>query len=147
MADERKLTFGDYFERLMIFVGLIVLVGSVQLPVMFIARGKLSSVGNYAVAAVYLLGFLVAIWLAQLAYRKYGRRQMKKVTWSDIKLIVIAWVGFILLEFVLGNLNKLLYHVTQTDNNQAIQTILTSNHLTLVLMAFYSQSSVHQFWR
>jgi membrane protease YdiL (CAAX protease family) len=136
MEDERKLTFGDYFERLMIFVGLIVLVGSVQLPVMFIARGKLSSVGNYAVAAVYLLGFLVAIWLAQLAYRKYGRRQMKKVTWPDIKMIVIAWVGFILLEFVLGNLNKLLYHVTQTDNNQAIQTILTSNHLTLVLMAF-----------
>nr|WP_252892765.1 hypothetical protein [Lentilactobacillus otakiensis] len=78
MQNERKLTFGDYFERLMIFVGLIVVVGSVQLPLMFIAQGKMSAIGNYAVAAVYLLGFVVAIWLAQYAYRKYGRYEVKK---------------------------------------------------------------------
>lgn len=136
MEDTRKLTFGDYFERIMIFSGLMILVGSVQLPLMFIAQGKLSTIGNYVVAALYLLGFVISIWLARLAYRRYGRFEVKKVTWQNIKMIVIAWAGFILLEIVLGNLNKILYHVTQTDNNQEIQTLLTSNHLTLVLMGF-----------
>lgn len=136
MRNERKLTVGDYFERLMIFIGLLIVVGSVQLPLMFIAQGQLSSVGNYVVAAVYLLGFIIAIWLAQYAYRKYGRFEVKRVTWLNVKMIVIAWAGFIVVEILLGNLNKLVYHVTQTDNNQEIQTLLTSNHLTLILMGF-----------
>lgn len=136
MEDTRKLTFGDYFERIMIFIGLIVLVGSVQLPLMFIAQGRLSPIGNYVVAAVYLLGFFIFIWLARFAYRKYGRYEVKRVTWQNVKMIVLAWVGFILLEIVLGNLNRVVYHVTQTDNNQEIQTLLTSNHLTFILMGF-----------
>lgn len=136
MEEQRKLTFGDYFERLMIFFGLIILVGSVQLPLMFIAQGKLSAVANYAVGALYLLGFLIAIWLAQYAYRKYGRYEVKKMTWQNVKTIVIAWIAFLVIEFLLGNLNKLVYHVTQTDNNQEIQSLLSSNHLTLILMGF-----------
>lgn len=136
MEEQRKLTLGDYFERLMIFLGLIILVGSVQLPLMFIAQGKLSAIANYVVAALYLLGFVIAIWLAQAAYRKYGRYQIQKITWQNVKMIVIAWIAFLVIELLLGNLNKLVYHVSQTDNNQEIQSLLSSNHLTLVLMGF-----------
>ncbi len=136
MKNTDKLTFGDYFERLMIFFALIILVGIVQLPLMFIVSGKLSNLANYVVGIGYILGFVVAIWLAQYAYRKYGRPERKPLTGNNVKQIVIFWVAFIILEMVLGNLNKVVYHVTQTDNNQEIQTILSSNHLSLILMGF-----------
>ncbi|GHP13040.1 CAAX amino protease [Lentilactobacillus fungorum] len=132
----RQLMFGDYFERAMVFVGLFIIVGIVQLPLGLIISGRFSTPINYVIGGGYLVGFAIAIWIANYAFKKYARPAKRPITAQNIKWIIFSWLGFFVIEVVLGLLNQAIYHVTQTSNNEVIQTMMTNSHLTLILMGF-----------
>ncbi|GEP72969.1 CAAX amino terminal protease family protein [Lentilactobacillus rapi DSM 19907 = JCM 15042] len=136
MNDEsRKLSFGDYFERAMVFVGLFIIVGIVQLPLQLIILGHFSNLINLLIGALYLIGFAVAIGIAFYIFKRYAKPATKlPLTGNNIKWIVYSWLAFFVIEIVLGMLNQAVYHVNQTSNNEVIQKMMTSSHLTLVLM-------------
>lgn len=136
MDKNNQLRAGDYFERIAVFVGLVVLVLIVQLPLSFIMYGHYSAIGRYAWAGIYLLGFALAITIAVYCYRKYAYPQKMPLTRQDVSMILVAYVSFFVIQIGLGLLNQAIYHQTSTANNKVIYQIMGTNHFTLVLMGF-----------
>lgn len=132
--NSQKLTAGDYFERILIFVGLVVMVSIVQLPLFFIAKGGFSTKANYIFGALYLIIFAIFIWIALIIYNKYVHPAKRALTWQNVKWIVLSWISFLVIEVILGLLNQVIYHVSSTSNNEIISQLMTTNHLTMILM-------------
>ncbi|EHO45888.1 CPBP family intramembrane glutamic endopeptidase [Lentilactobacillus kisonensis] len=132
----RHLMFGDYFERIMVFIGLFIVINIVQVPLGLIASRRFSNPVNNIIGILYLIGFALAIWVAVYAFKRYAKPANIRLTGHNIKWIVYLWLGFFVIEVALGNLNRLIYHVSQTSNNEVIQRLMTTSNLTLILMAF-----------
>ncbi|WP_225429706.1 hypothetical protein [Lentilactobacillus parafarraginis] len=84
MQKEHTLTSNDYFQRIIIFIALVVLVLIVQIPLSFIMMGKLSTIGSLAMSGGYILGFVIAIWIAVSVYRHYVHPVKKAINGHDI---------------------------------------------------------------
>lgn len=134
MQKEHTLTSNDYFQRIIIFIALVVLVLIVQIPLSFIMMGKLSTIGSLAMSGGYILGFVIAIWIAVSVYRHYVHPIKKVINGHDIQMILVAYGAFFVIQIALNLLNQVLYHQTSTANNQVIYQIMGQNHLTLILM-------------
>lgn len=129
-----KLNLGDYFERALIFAGLVLLVGCVQLPIGLIVNGNFSPLVNNIIGAAYIIIFMIFIWIALFMYRKYTHPVKKTLTAQNIKWIILSWLSFLVIEIVLGLLNQSVYHTSSTANNDIINRIMATSNLTLVLM-------------
>ncbi|EEI18414.1 hypothetical protein G8J22_01662 [Lentilactobacillus hilgardii] len=136
MDENKRLKAGDYFERIGIFVGLVIIVIFVQFPLSFIMMGDFSHLVNNIIAVVYILGFVLAIAVAGYFYRKYAHPQKMSITSRDISMIFIAYVSFFVVQIGLGLLNQAIYHQSSTANNKIIYQYMNTNHLTLILMGF-----------
>lgn len=134
MNENQRLTLGDYFERIFVFIGLVVIVLIVQIPLSFI--GHYSQLGNLIAAAGYLAGFGVAISVVIYCYRKYAQPPKRSFTGRNISMIFMAYGAFLAIEVILQLLNQAVYHQQSTANNDVIYQLMSTNRLTLILMGF-----------
>lgn len=124
--------------RVLIMLALILMVFLVQLPVELLTVKKFNGLVSFLLAVIYLLGFSLAIWIAYKVFQKVNPYHYKKINRHDI-LLMFEWVLiFFGAEMIFGLLNNLLYRQQQTANNQIIQQVVGSSHLTLVLMVITS---------
>ncbi len=129
-----SINFDDYFTRAMVFVGLVILVISVQIPISIIASHKLSNGLNYFLSLIYILGFTLAAWIAYLAVKRFSAYKPKRLTKNDLKITLTAWVAFFAIEVVLSRLNVAIFHTQSTANNKIIEGLITKSPLTMILM-------------
>ena len=76
-----------------------------------------------------LFGFII-VWSRQ-TYHRYNQLPIRKRI--DWKLILGGYLFILGGEFILGVLNILIYHQTETANNQSLMTILGHNPLVTVV--------------
>ncbi|MFT8744016.1 MAG: CPBP family intramembrane glutamate endopeptidase, partial [Lentilactobacillus hilgardii] len=127
MDENKRLKAGDYFERIGIFVGLVIIVIFVQFPLSFIMMGDFSHLVNNIIAVVYILGFVLSIAVAGYFYRKYAHPKKMSLTSRDISMIFIAYVSFFVVQIGLGLLNQAIYHQSSTANNKIIYQYMNTN--------------------
>ncbi|WP_283680434.1 type II CAAX endopeptidase family protein [Lentilactobacillus sp. Marseille-Q4993] len=132
----RKLFAGDYFERIAVMILMIFLVSVVQMPVILIAKGHFRLTVEIALGVGYLIGFALVIMLANYFYHRYANPEKKQFTGNDFKLIILGYAGLIASQMVFGVLHQFIEGRTTTQNNDLIQSLLSSNKIALVLMAF-----------
>ena len=126
----------SFNRRVISLIGLLILVVLVQLPVQVIALKHLPNWQNVIWGTGYLLGFGVAIWLAYEAFIRVRKIPASSFQLTDIGRILSNWILFMVVQIGLSTLNQVLYHQNQTSNNEAIISILRSNHWALWLMGF-----------
>ncbi|AQW21906.1 CAAX protease family protein [Lentilactobacillus curieae] len=137
-SNEHKLQAGDYFERIGIFILLVVLVLFVQIPLGLIAKAPKVDALAIGTGIVYLVLFIGFIGLAYYFYQRYGQVKLKSLRWNDVKLILLGFVVMMVIEIGLGILNQKVYGVQQTSNNQLVGELLGSNKLSLILLSISS---------
>lgn len=93
---------------------------------------------NYLVVAGFMLLFIVLmlgiIWWAKNSYDTYnqlGASKGIKIGW-----IICSYIVIILGMDVLGVLNQVIYHQTETANNAALGSMLGHNELITIVFMF-----------
>ncbi|WP_191978915.1 type II CAAX endopeptidase family protein [Fructilactobacillus fructivorans] len=125
----------NFLKRAVIFIGLILLIFAVQIPVQLIGIKNYHGIKAFLWGAFYLALFLVIIGLAFWAYRSVYRQHSHKITFHDLKIILMAILSFFIIEIVLQFFNKLIFNQVGTKNNNAILSLFQSNTTVLVLMS------------
>lgn len=128
-----KLFKSNFSMKIMIFVGLYLVVSCVQLPLQAIEISH-SLLMQLLWAGVYFAGFAFAIWIAGDAYRKYGYRTPKKVSWHDVGFVIFSYVIALIGESGLNFLNYQFSHQVSSKNNDLIVKLLSSNHVIMIIM-------------
>ncbi|WP_251548265.1 CPBP family intramembrane glutamic endopeptidase [Limosilactobacillus caecicola] len=108
-------------------------------PVILLFVRKFADVpGPLAICLIlYAVVFGGIIWWAWRLFRKYRRWEPRQQNlWQHLVWIVGGWFAVIFGEQILNMLNYLLYHQTETANNQMLGRLLSSNHLVLIIMSF-----------
>lgn len=108
---------------------------AIQLPPIFLIyarkESKLSWIGAYFVSFLVLLG--LALWASQQlgkSSKPIMTRQMK-IDW-----VLGGWLAVFCAQFLFGTLNQLIYHQTQTANNQIIIKLMSNQSAIMYTMAF-----------
>ncbi|UQS87357.1 CPBP family intramembrane metalloprotease [Nicoliella spurrieriana] len=130
---QKKLNVGDYINRICILVGMWFFIELIQLPVAFIARVD-QIAAKLLLIVVYFGMYAGAIAIAWHYYRQYHPEPVGKMTRGNVMLVVIAYVLFMIFQAVMILLSNAVYHQASSENNDSIQRILSSSHLTMVVM-------------
>ncbi|WP_105956686.1 CPBP family intramembrane glutamic endopeptidase [Apilactobacillus quenuiae] len=137
--NESNFWSGDkLFDRIIIFILLFLMIifGPQFLPI-FALSNQNTIYMKVILSALYFLIYLLMIWAAYFSYKKHGRNDLKQpITKSNWKLVIIAYVLSHVIEGFLSFLSNVTYHETTSGNQQALQNMLSSNKLTVVLMLF-----------
>ncbi len=136
MREKSRLTSWDYAIRVSVFIGLVIIVLIVQAPLSLLVVGHPSELMQVMVSVSYILGFIISILIAVFAYRHYVNPERKPITGQDVKLIILAYISFFIIEIGLAMLNTALYHQNSTANNEIIQSMVSHSRLLLILMGF-----------
>lgn len=76
-----------------------------------------------------LFGFIIA-WARQVYHRYNQLPVRRKINW---RLIIGGYLFILVGEYILGALNVVIYHQTETANNQSLMTILGHNPLVTIV--------------
>lgn len=126
------------FTRLLLFATFFVAIEAVPLVLVWIRNASQSQILlRGALALLYLGGFIVIIFalmwsMKQVATQPYWQWPKLK----DVRLILIAYATAIVVELVLDLVNRSVFHQSQTANNEAIKTLLSSDHWIFYLLMF-----------
>lgn len=131
-----KLTsFFDFIYRVGIMLILFLLI---QLPpvAISIANRHPNNLGlTILLLVIFLLMFAFIIGWARRLYNRYNQLSGGHFR---IGLVILGYFVLLIGMSFFGQLNMLLFHQTQTANNQAIAQMLTHNQLATVVFAISS---------
>lgn len=96
-------------------------------------RSNKVTVKTIGLVLLFLLLFGFIIGWSRQTYHRYNQLPIRKRI--DWKLILGGYLFILIGEFILGVLNILIYHQTETANNQNLMTILGHNPLVTVVFA------------
>lgn len=84
----------------------------------------------------FVLIFLFVIWWARSLYKKNDQlHRSQKFEWRDLRAVFLGYLAIFAGQLVLGNLNRLIFHQTQTANNTAVEKLLASNVIILIALS------------
>ncbi|MCH5463237.1 CPBP family intramembrane metalloprotease [Lactobacillus sp. LC28-10] len=126
------------FTRLLLFVTYFVAIEAVPVVLVGIRNAAQSQLLiRSALALVYLGGFVVIIFALMHSMKHVATRpfwQWPKL--RDVRLILLTYVTAIVVELGLDLINRSVFHQSQTANNEAIKTLLSSDHWIFYLLMF-----------
>ncbi|WP_203642113.1 CPBP family intramembrane glutamic endopeptidase [Levilactobacillus andaensis] len=111
---------------------MIIVTSVVQVPLLYMKGGSLAH--QLMWAALYLLGFVVAIALGFWGYRRVhkGWQRLDRKDWW----LMVKGYGFIIVsEIILGGANNVFYGETSTANNDALHQLMGRSSLTLIMLS------------
>jgi len=84
----------------------------------------------------YFVIFILLIFAASATMRHYtGQYQNQRLHRSDWGIIISGYLTILIFETVFQLINQQIYHQSQTQNNQAIKTLMNGSPLSLWMMA------------
>lgn len=86
---------------------------------------------------IYYVVFIGIIWWAHhlfIKYRRWSPRHENLLQY--LGWLVGGWLVIVIGEQLLNQINELVYHQTETANNQIIGNLLSSDHIILIMMSF-----------
>ncbi|WP_295728502.1 CPBP family intramembrane glutamic endopeptidase [uncultured Limosilactobacillus sp.] len=123
--------------RVLIVAGLALLIQVPPVILLFIRHTSTVPIQLTGWMIIYILIFALIIYWSCHTYFKYRRWQPQQQTFiQHLKWIIGGWLLVIGGEQILNLLNYLIYHQTETANNQIIAHLLSSNHVVLIIMSF-----------
>ncbi|WP_137598085.1 CPBP family intramembrane glutamic endopeptidase [Paucilactobacillus kaifaensis] len=140
-------TPGNFFKWLVGLLKRIALIGVlfilIQLPptaMMLIKNHSHLDIVSVSGLVIFVGLFLVIINWAYRLYRRYNRTQIKPSRpLQDFRTVILGYVAIFVGQVILGWLNVLLNHQTQTANNHAVANLMNSN---MLIMVAFSLSTV-----
>lgn len=123
----------SFIKRCCLMAALFLCIELPPIAMRIANRNNKITVKTICLVVIFLLlfGFIIA-W-ARRTYYRYNQIPIKrKINW---KLILGGYLFILVGEYVLGILNVLIYHQTETANNQSLMTILGHNPLVTVVFA------------
>ncbi|AVK62813.1 CPBP family intramembrane metalloprotease [Lactobacillus sp. CBA3606] len=129
----------SWLWRVIIMVGLIV---GVTVPPMLLRlintlnQQSGTDIWQLVLIVLYFLVYLGVISLATVVYRHYsGTYRLKRLHHEDVGFVFGGYLAIILSEGLLQMINVLVYQQTQTQNNNAIKTLMSGSSIAMWLMA------------
>ncbi|MEY8442358.1 type II CAAX endopeptidase family protein [Lactobacillaceae bacterium 24-114] len=125
--------FFSLFKRIVIMATLFICIGLPSIAMQIANRSSKITWLTICLVVIFILLFIaIIIWARQL-YRKYNQVPIRKnIRWSTI---FGGYVIIMVAEYILGTLNILIYHQTETANNQSLMQILGGNPLVTVVFS------------
>ncbi|MTV83031.1 CPBP family intramembrane glutamic endopeptidase [Secundilactobacillus folii] len=126
------------FNRLMLFALFFIAIEALPVILLYVRNARPDQIGlRSLLSAAYIVGFLVVIWALWWC--------MKQITtasfwhWPsirDLATILVSFVLAIVIEMGLNLINSQVFHQSTTANNEAIKTLLASDHWIFYLLMF-----------
>jgi membrane protease YdiL (CAAX protease family) len=131
---------GDGFTRVALVIGLFILIQVPPVAMVVIKKHPHIDTVVLVTVALFVIIFLAIIYLAYRLYRKYDQLKLPtRFAVKDLKTVLLGYLAIYVGQMVLGSLNKIIYHQTQTANNDAVAKLMASN---LVITVVFSISTV-----
>jgi len=126
------------FTRLLLFATFFVAIEAVPVVLIWIRNAAQSQILLRSVLAIFYIGAFIVIIIGLIfsLKRVSDRSFWHWPTLSDLRLILIAFVGAIAVEMVLNLVNQSVFHQSQTANNATIKVLLSSDHWIFYLLMF-----------
>jgi len=128
----------SWLWRIIIMLGLVVgvLMPPLLLQLVNELTGKPALAGWLVTAVIsYFAIFLGVSGVAAAVYRHYtGTQQLKWLQRKDLLIVVGGYLVIIGGEGILQLLNQLLYHQSETQNNELIIDLMSGSPVALVMM-------------
>ncbi|MCI2031089.1 CPBP family intramembrane glutamic endopeptidase [Limosilactobacillus sp.] len=96
-------------------------------------RSRQVTVKTVILIVIFLLLFGFIIVWARQTYEHYNQIPIRKKI--NLKLVIKGYLVILVGEYILGILNVLFYHQTETANNRSLMTILGHNPLVTIVFA------------
>ncbi|MBW1605095.1 CPBP family intramembrane glutamic endopeptidase [Lactobacillus sp. Sy-1] len=122
-----------YFNRILNIVILVILIEFVQLPVIFLAKAH-HPIQQGLLILIYFASYALLIGAAWHFYKKYHPKPLGKLTGNDIVVAIGVYVLYYFFSTAMVGLSTVIFHQSQSSNNVAIQSLLSSNSLVLCVM-------------
>lgn len=140
----QQKTPGNFFNWLVSLLKRVVLIGVlfilIQLPPTAMALIKNHphlDVVSVSGLVIFVGLFLVIINWTYKLYQRYNRTPVKPSRpWQDFRTVIFGYVAIFVGQMILGWLNVLLNHQTQTANNNAVAKLMSSNMLIMIAFSF-----------
>lgn len=127
----------SWIIRVLITFALAILIQVPPVILLFIRRNAASPSMVAILILIYAVVFGLIIWWAYRVFIKYRRWQPTRQTFLQrLGWIFGGWLTILLGEQLLNMLNYVIYHQTETANNQAISQLMGSNHIVMIIMSF-----------
>lgn len=117
-------------------VHLVVLFVLIGTPSIFLYAVRYHSHDSWRVTVdvvAYVVMYLLIIVYAAYVYRKNDQQPPTRP--GVVNWVVGGYLAIMLGNLIFSQLNALLYHQTSTANNEAINSLMHSNHVVMVTMA------------
>lgn len=127
----------SWVVRVLITFALAILIQVPPVILLFIRRNAASPSMVAILILIYAVVFGLIIWWSYRVFIKYRRWQPTRQTFLQrLGWIFGGWLTILLGEQLLNVLNYVIYHQTETANNQAIGQLMGSNHIVMIIMSF-----------
>lgn len=122
--------------RVLITAALALLIQVPPVILLFVRKYSANSSALSILIAIYFIVFAIIIGWARHVFIKYRRWQpTRQSIWQYLGWIFGGWLLLVGGEQILNALNYLVYHQSETANNQLIGHMMSSNHLVLIIMS------------
>lgn len=121
------------FKRIGLMAAFFLCIELPPIAMQLANRNKEVTLRTYIYVAIFLMlfGFIIA-W-ARKTYHQYNQIPLRKKI--NIKLILGGYLTIIIGEYFLGILNVVIYHQTETANNQSLRMVLGHNPLVTIIFS------------
>lgn len=121
------------FKRVCLMAALFLCIELPPVAIQIANRSNQVTVKTVLLIAIFLLlfGFIIA-WARQ-TYHHYNQLPLKKNL--NIKLVLTGYLVILISEYILGILNMVLFHQSETANNQSLMAILGHNPLVTIVFS------------
>lgn len=122
--------------RVLITAALALLIQVPPVILLFVRKYSANQSALLILIAIYFIVFAGIIGWARHVFIQYRRWQpTQQNIWQHLGWIFGGWLLLVGGEQVLNVLNYLVYHQSETANNQLIGHMMSSNHLVLIIMS------------
>lgn len=131
-----KTKLGSWFWRLGIVAIFFLLIQVPPVAVAIANRQPQNEGLAIILSIIFVVMFLFIIAWARRVYKRYN--QLKTNGKLDGRLILAGYVTLLVGMMFFGYLNQLLFHQTETANNEIIKQLLNHNQLITIVFAISS---------
>lgn len=125
--------FFSLFKRIAIMAALFICIGLPSIAMQIANRSSNVTWLTVCLVTIFILLFVAIIVWARQLYQKYNQLPIRKnIRWGAI---FGGYVVIMVAEYILGTLNILIYHQTETANNQSLMQILGANPLVTIVFS------------
>lgn len=132
----REVSRPAWIIRVLITAALALLIQVPPVILLYVRKYSANTMALSWLIAIYIIVFAGIIGWAHHLFIKYRRWQPSHQTiWQHLGWIFGGWLLVVGGEQILNMLNYVLYHQSETANNQLIGRMMSGNHLVLIIMS------------